>query len=121
MREKTVIDNLLINLATDFYKHPFGRYRNQGPYSGEKFREEILVPALEKHKAVTVDITYARGLGSSFLDEAFAGLIRNHGFTSELFKERVFIKSDVVRSWPESIWRYVLIAENQKNNKVPRK
>ena len=71
MTDDNIGNTLEINLARDFHKHPFGRYVNQGPWSGEKFREEFLVPALKANKVVIVDLSYARALGSSFLEEVF--------------------------------------------------
>jgi len=35
---------------------PFGRYRSDGEYSGEAFRDDILAPALRRHDHVTLDL-----------------------------------------------------------------
>jgi len=70
----------MINIATEFSKTPFGRYKADSPYSAESFREKILKPAFDEAKdgdKITVDFKgISLGLGSSFLEEAFGGLIR---------------------------------------------
>ncbi len=65
-----------INIAKDFSRYPAGRFFEDGPYSGQKFREEILKPALEANKDITLELDGTRGYGSSFLEEAFGGLVR---------------------------------------------
>jgi hypothetical protein len=65
-----------IDLSKDFSRHPAGRYRSDGPYTGEQFREEFLEPSLGKNEYVIVELDGARGYGSSFLEEAFGGLVR---------------------------------------------
>src|SRR5271170_4668971 len=62
---------------------PGGRYISDGPFSGEWFRNEILGPAvaaaLESEDKVKVELDGTAGYGSSFLEEAFGGLIRVSG------------------------------------------
>lgn len=76
---------------------PGGRYRADGPYSGEWFREEVLRPALESAAQggdrVTVDLDGAPGYGSSFLDEAFGGLVRTGEFTRNQLERLLDIRS----------------------------
>lgn len=66
----------MINIANDFTRHPGGRFYSDGPHSGEEFREAVLRPLLNKDQQCTIIFDGARGYGSSFLDEAFGGLIR---------------------------------------------
>ena len=74
-----------ISIARDFSPSPAGRFPEDGPFNGEKFREEFLVPALREGGGVVVSLDDTNGFGSSFLEEAFGGLVRKHGFTqSEL-------------------------------------
>lgn len=79
-----------IDVAKQFSPYPSGRFPADGTYNGQRFREEILLPALKRAKSadgskVLVDIDGVRSFGSSFLEEAFAGLIRNSEFSrSEL-------------------------------------
>lgn len=66
----------IVTVATDFSRYPAGRFISDGRYSGERFREEYLRPALEKGEKVIVYLDGVMGYGSSFLEEAFGGLIR---------------------------------------------
>lgn len=81
-----------ISIAKQFSRFPAGRYKTDGPHSGEKFREEHLVPALQKDETVTIELDGARGYGSSFLEEAFGGLIRT-GADVTLVKKKLRLHS----------------------------
>jgi hypothetical protein len=89
-----------ITIATDFTKYPGPRYERDGPYSGEQFREAILVPALrsaqERDTVLTVVLDGVAGYGSSFLEEAFGGLVRA-GFASEFLKRHLRIVAETGR------------------------
>ena len=78
---------LYINVATDFTPLPFGRRRTKDNKSGEEFREDILYPkfceALKNQDTLEVDFTGMRGLSGTFLEVAFAGLIREKGFDAD--------------------------------------
>ena len=73
---------LHINIAKEFSPVPIGRYRADGDKSGEAFREDILYPkifiAIKKQESLKIDFTGMYGLASSFLEEAFGGLVRKH-------------------------------------------
>lgn len=62
----------------DFSEFPGPRYERLGPNSGEKFRELVLLPPLlaEPNEDLVVNLDGTAGYGSSFLEEAFGGLIR---------------------------------------------
>lgn len=74
----------VIEVEKKFAKYPAGRYKKDGPYSGEEFRESFLLPAFknEENTKVVVQFKNVRGLASSFLEESFGGLVRE-GLTSE--------------------------------------
>lgn len=65
-----------INVANDFSRYPAGRYLADGPFSGERFRDEFLRPVLNSNETATIELDGVRGYGSSFLEEAFGGLVR---------------------------------------------
>lgn len=67
------------NIAKDFSRYPAGRFKTDGKYSGEQFREDVLIPSLANLRSdekITIILDGTRGYGSSFLEEAFGGLIR---------------------------------------------
>lgn len=72
---------LRLSIAREFSRYPAGRFRTDGPWSGQKFREEVLLPALGDRTPVTVDLDGTAGYGSSFLEEAFGGTVRALGMT----------------------------------------
>ena len=67
-----------IKVAEQFSRTPGGRYKIDGRFSGEEFREKLLEPAIATGQRVTVDFDGVLGLSASFLEEAFGGLIRHH-------------------------------------------
>ena len=68
------------SISDEFSKTPGGRFKKHGPYSGEAFREDVLRDLLQRaigsndRQIIVLDGT--AGYGSSFLEEAFGGLIR---------------------------------------------
>lgn len=69
-----------IVIAKDFSKTPGPRSISEGNYSGELFRKTILANlmrlAISRNEKLLVDLDGADGYGTSFLEEAFGGLIR---------------------------------------------
>ena len=72
--------SLIINIPRDFTKSPGGRFKKEGDFSGEEFREKILLPkvqeALNNNLSLTVELDGGFVYGSSFLEESFGGLAR---------------------------------------------
>ncbi|AOL05542.1 hypothetical protein WI95_09680 [Burkholderia contaminans] len=84
---------ITIRVAQEFSRHPAGRFRSDGPYSGELFREKFLAPALRAGERLLVILDGARGYGSSFLEEAFGGLVRKEGFARDMVERALDIES----------------------------
>jgi hypothetical protein len=79
MEVQTVIT---INIAKDFTKTPGARYKADGPFSGEEFRETFLEKYFDdigNQCKITVILDGAEGYATSFLEEAFGGLARKYG------------------------------------------
>lgn len=114
-----------IKVAEDFTEIPGARYESQGEFSGEKFRETILYPkfieALEKKENLVIDLDGGYGYGSSFLEEAFGGLVRK--LKEEKNEHYVDVKnieiiSDDNIAWIEKIRAYIREEiENEKGVK----
>jgi hypothetical protein len=84
-----------INIAKDFNRFPSGRYKRLGTTSGEGFREQFLEQPLAAGKMITVELDGTIGYGSSFLEEAFGGLIRSLNITpTELLSRLHLVSSD---------------------------
>ena len=79
--EKTVI-----NVADDFSDFPVGRDRRTNKYSGDRFRDELLLPPLRDNKIVEVNFYNMFACPPSFLDEAFGGLIRKNKGDQDFLK-----------------------------------
>jgi hypothetical protein len=67
----------IINVAKDFTRFPSGRFRRNGSTSGEAFREDFLELPLKEGQGISVELDGTIGYSSSFLEEAFGGLIRS--------------------------------------------
>lgn len=65
-----------VSIARDFSPFPGGRKRDDGPYSGTAFRDDVLRPLLEKHRQIVMILDGVAGLPSSFWEEVFGGLVR---------------------------------------------
>ena len=87
MKEKRIV------VGTDFSPAPMGRDMEHFPWGGEAFRKKLLEPALREYDRVVVDLAEVDGYGSSFLDEAFAGLIRHDGYSADQLKQKLVIMS----------------------------
>ncbi|MCY1298750.1 hypothetical protein D9M69_443920 [compost metagenome] len=81
-----------IDIPRDFSRHPAGRYLDDGPYNGELFRNRFLEPYIRKHEHIEINLDGVRGYGSSFLEEAFGGLVRL-GFSADEILRLITFKS----------------------------
>lgn len=81
-----------ISIARHFSIYPGGRTPEDGPHSGEEFRDEYLMPIFGSDESVTIDFDGVRGYGSSFLEEAFGGLVRR-GIDAEHIRKQLQFKS----------------------------
>lgn len=87
---------ITIDVGRDFTRFPSGRYEANGMTSGEAFRKKLLEPALNHlGEKVRVLLDTTIGYGSSFLEEAFGGLVRKAGFeSSDLLKRLELVTTD---------------------------
>jgi|SRR5579864_752549 len=76
-------NTISINVAQEFSKTPGPRFKTEGEFSGEEFRERVLEPkflqARDEKSRLVVDLDGGYGYATSFLEEAFGGLARRYG------------------------------------------
>lgn len=84
---------ITIRVAKDFSSTPGGRFKEMGPKSGEEFRE-IIEKYLSSGEHVTVILDDVEGYGSSFLDEAFGGLLRIGRWKKDDLQRRLIIRAE---------------------------
>jgi hypothetical protein len=98
-----------ISIAKDFSDVPWGRSPDDSVFCGANFRDEKLVPALKTGEKVVVSLDGVEGLGSSFLDEAFGGLVRIYKFTPEQLKTKLHVETTEPRLalYVSLIWEYI--------------
>jgi hypothetical protein len=102
-------NTLSLNIAAEFSRTPGPRFRSEGKFSGEEFRETILKSRLERALRegvmLHVDLDGGYGYATSFLEEAFGGLARQ--YDPELILKTLSIKSDEEPYLVEDIRGYI--------------
>ena len=95
-----------IKMSRDFSPCPGGRSRDDGPWCAEAFREDTLLPALDAEDTVVLHLDCAGGYGSSFLSEAFGGLVTSGRYTADQLRGKLRIESrdDILL---REIWSYI--------------
>lgn len=111
-------NQIKIVIAKDFSSKPGPRYTKEGDHSGEKFREEILLPKLKEAQStgctLLIDLDGTAGYGTSFLEEAFGGLIRKNGLSFGEINSILEIKSEEEEYLKGDIKEYIVEANNEK-------
>lgn len=82
-----------IDIGKMFSRYPAGRFPSDGPFNGELFRNTILIPELKKNQIIAIELDDTAGYGSSFLEEAFGGLVRE-GISHKIIKNNIFFNSE---------------------------
>lgn len=98
--------DLIVNVASDFSRFPSGRTPQDSAFSGEAFREKFLVQQLRQDKSICIQLDGAIGYGSSFLEEAFGGLVRVSKFDVDFLKSKIKFESFDV-SLVDEIFSYI--------------
>ena len=113
--------DIKIKVATDFSRIPGARYPEEGDFSGQEFRQNLLYPALQAaishHVKLIIDLDGTAGLGTSFLEESFGGLIREDHVDYKVLKDTIIIISEEDPDYKEEVNNYIEDAyEKEKNN-----
>lgn len=101
----------MLSIAEDFSPFPAGRIKADGPFNGEKFRKEHLLPALTAAdtggSVLVVRLDGLKSCGSSFLESAFGGLVRYDGYTAKKLQKLIQVEFK-----SSSLERYKIAIEN---------
>ncbi|SPF79175.1 hypothetical protein ALP8811_03113 [Aliiroseovarius pelagivivens] len=96
-----------INVIEDFHPFPAGRYLVDGDGNGTRFREDFLLPHLKAGEEVIIDLDGAPGYPSSFLEEAFGGLVRA-SMSPDMIRELLrFHASKGYQRYVTRIWEFI--------------
>lgn len=101
-----------IDIGNDYSPLPYGRDESFGSGNGKTFREKFLKPFFIEHakdsEVLYIDFSSIEvPPGASFLDEAFAGCIREKYTSKNTFKQKLKIKEHEDFPVTERIMRYI--------------
>lgn len=107
---------LKINISKEFSDAPGGRTIKEGDFSGEAFRDTILLPkyndAEKANDKLEINFDGCYGFATSFLEEAFGGLVRIYN-KKNVF-DRLVLVSNEDETIPGLIEKYIRSAEANK-------
>lgn len=107
--------DVVVSVAKDFDPVPGARFPWEGQHSGQSFREEVLrhryAEALAHGVSLVVDLDRTAGYASSFLEEAFGGLIRKHQAEKDDLLQRLVVVSKDQPKWENRVIRYIKEAQ----------
>lgn len=87
-----------LSIANDFSRYPGGRFVADSDWSGEEFREKVLAPALHdairQGSVLVVNLDGVAGYPSSFIEEAFGGLVRSRTFTARELEKHLRLEAN---------------------------
>lgn len=73
---------MILSIVKDFCETPGPRFKSEGNFSGEEFRDEILEPkfllAKRNNEKLIIKLDGVYGYPASFLEEAFGGLSKKY-------------------------------------------
>lgn len=104
-----------LSVLRDFSRTPGPRFKWEGEFSGEVFRAMVLLPKYDEATAkgvkLKVDLDGTAGYGTSFLEEAFGGLVRHEKKNKEQVLDVIEFISNEEDYLIEDITEYIEDAE----------
>jgi hypothetical protein len=93
------------DFAKEYSPYPGGRFIKLGDFSGEEFREKVLVPVFEAGDRIVIDASGVKtSFSPSFLDEAFGEVAKR--YTLKKFFETVKVFSTENELLEEKVKHY---------------
>ncbi len=109
-KEIIMSDATILKVSEEFTEAPGGRYKTDGDFSAELFRDTILLPAVKKaideKKKLLIDLDGGYGYAFSFIEEAFGGLVRK-GLRHADLCDYMNIKSNEDLLAAHKAWEYI--------------
>ena len=115
----TAMSDHVVDMGKDFSRYPAGRTDKDGKFNGTAFRDIHLLPYIRKGNRVVVMLDSGFAYGSSFLEEAFGGLVRA-GVDKKTVVSMVDLKTED-SALREEIVRYLESAKPLPHTKSPPK
>lgn len=101
------MSDMILSIARQFSAFPAGRTPEDGPFNGQRFRDDLLVPALKDASSrgdrVVVELDGVLGYSSSFLEEVFGGLGRVQGLSRDTLRRALEIRAQDVAYQPAKL------------------
>ena len=106
------MEKIVYDVGSKFHHRPMGRKRVDGDYSGEVFRQDVLLPFFEaahiKDEILVLDFNNVSMAGSSFLEEAFGGLVRDGIKKENILKHLEIVVDEELKELIEDrIYQYI--------------
>src|ERR1035437_2432847 len=108
------MEGIKIRIAENVSRTPGARYRTDGPKSGEEFREELLEKYfndIKDERIILINLDGVRGYTTSFLEEAFGGLVRKYGI--DRVQKKIRIIATQRKLYKERAEEYIKNADNK--------
>jgi len=109
-----------LHVATTFSRFLGGRVPSDGPWSGAEFRDKHLRPAVERAlatgEALRVVFDGVAGMPTSFLEEAFGGLLRTMPGVA-LEQIQAVLRLDAS---DQELWPFIKLAERYMEQQAAR-
>lgn len=86
---------------SDFTKTPGGRYRKDGKFSAEEWRDDYIIPAA-KIEPLVINLDGTEGIAASFLEEVFGGFVRKQPYL------HIYVISNENPSYAEEARQFML-------------
>ncbi|MCH9852083.1 MAG: STAS-like domain-containing protein [Alphaproteobacteria bacterium] len=100
---------------TDFSRDPDFRLKEDGDFSAEEFRDEYVIPQLDKlqkGEKLTINLDGTHGISPWFLEEVFGGSVRKKYLDKEWAK-KIEIISETVPEYRDVSIHYIKEALGQ--------
>lgn len=97
----------VINIGKDFSRYPAGRFPSDGKFNGETFRKKYLLDPINSNNNIKIYLDDAVDFGSSFLEEAFGGLVRTEKIPQDKIKRLISFETKNHPFVPDEIWTYI--------------